>query len=274
MMKIAFIDLDGTLLRSDGTISPQDISLLDAMGKAGMVRVFATGRNLYSLRRAVSPDVPVDFLLFSSGAGIWDCAADNLIYQKHLDAELMHRVSRDLLERGLSFMVHDTVPENHHFTWYGTPRGDVLRRVNLYIPYARKGGMQVIPQQCSQILAILHPSQLPLLEDIAATFPEVSVIRATSPLDGFSVWMEVFPAGVSKGDTAAWLCRHLGIRRSETVSVGNDFNDVEMLRWTERSFVVANAPAELQDAYETTASNENSGVSVALRPLLEKVLSR
>ena len=71
------------------TASPADIALMSndltrlrylvELGRRGRLRVIATGRNLFSARKVLPPDFPVDYVLFSSGAGIMDWPAQRLL---------------------------------------------------------------------------------------------------------------------------------------------------------------------------------------------------
>lgn len=267
-MKIAFIDLDGTLLQPDGSISAVDRATLERAGEACIVRVAATGRSLYSLRKVITPADPLDYYVVSSGAGVWDCQNHRMCYTQHLDAGVMQQAAETLLQYKLPFMVHDPLPDNHFFQWFGSGEGDFARRLRLYGDFARPGVMPVQPAACSQLLAILHPEQGYLLQHVAQTLSRVKVIRATSPLDGASIWMELFPEGVSKGHTAKWLCKHVGVDQSQSLSIGNDYNDVDMLQWTALSYVVANAPRELHTQFNVTLPHTKNGVSAVLTPLL------
>ena len=90
------------------------------------------------------------------------------------------------------------------------------------------------------------------------------MVRTTSPLDGESVWIEIFPNHVSKGTTAAWLAERLGIEPYDTAAVGNDYNDLDLLGWAHRSYVVENAPEDLSPGSMAVASNDESGVAMAV----------
>ncbi len=89
--------------------------------------------------------------------------------------------------------------------------------------------------------------------------------QTTSPLDGKSTWIEIFPTTVSKSQTAAWLAAELQIDKRQIVSVGNDYNDLDLLEWTDCSYVVDNAPADLKNRFATVASHNNGGVAEAAR---------
>jgi len=72
-------DLDGTLFQRDRRPSPRNLRTLVKLGRRGRLRVIATGRNLFSARKVLPLDFPVDYLLFSSGAGIMDWPAQKLL---------------------------------------------------------------------------------------------------------------------------------------------------------------------------------------------------
>jgi hypothetical protein len=71
--------------------------------------------------------------------------------------------------------------------------------------------------------------------------------------------MEIFPESVSKGNGIDWLCNKLKIDSSETISVGNDYNDIDMLEYTAEKFIVSNAPDDLKERFPICKSNQESG---------------
>jgi len=101
------------------------------------------------------------------------------------------------------------------------------------------------------------------LDLIRAEMNDFNIIQTTSPLDGKSTWIEIFPTTVSKSQTAAWLAETLGIDRKAIVSVGNDYNDLDLLEWSPSSYVMDNAPADLKDRFTAVASNNEGGVAEA-----------
>jgi len=108
-------DLDGTLFQRDHKMSPRNLRTLVELGRRGTLRVIATGRNLFSARKVLPPDFPVDFVLFSSGAGVMDWPAQRLIRSVSMSAEEVARAFRALATRRLDFMVQRPIPDNHYF---------------------------------------------------------------------------------------------------------------------------------------------------------------
>jgi hydroxymethylpyrimidine pyrophosphatase-like HAD family hydrolase len=86
------------------------------------------------------------------------------------------------------------------------------------------------------------------------------------------MWIEVFPAGVSKGSAASWLEDRLGIRRHLTAAVGNDYNDGDLLDWAHTSYVVANAPEGFSPGSKVVATNDEGGVAMAVEHWLGTVV--
>ena len=117
----------------------------------------------------------------------------------------------------------------------------------------------------TQVLAVVPEQEASgIYEQVSRQLAGLSVVRATSPLDHQSLWIEVFPMGVSKSHGAAWLLHQLGMGPENVVAVGNDYNDLDLLQWAGKGFVVANAPVDLKSRFATVSSNNRSGVAAAI----------
>src|SRR6056297_272591 len=79
-------DFDGTIYTSGKTIHPHDLETLKNLKKNGFVRVIATGRSMQSLYRAVDSSFPVDYVIFSSGAGVLDLKRGKLLRRQVFSA--------------------------------------------------------------------------------------------------------------------------------------------------------------------------------------------
>ena len=137
----------------------------------------------------------------------------------------------------------------------------------MYGPYAEKltdNGRHF--GEATQVLVIEEAERgTEALMLVREKLPDFSVIQTTSPLDGKSTWIEIFPNGVSKSATADWLARELGVLPEDALSIGNDYNDLDLLDWAGASCVVANAPRELKERYPVVASNDEGGVAEAIK---------
>lgn len=262
-------DLDGTLFRTDQTISDKDRKALFMLGEEGVVRVAATGRSVFSLQRALTEKLPVDYLIFSTGTGIasWPEPLGNILRSKNMDAASTEYAAEFLESLGVDYMIHKPIPENHRFGYRLKNSGntDFLTRLDYYNRFCRpvNGSMRF---RSSQLLVIVPDSRGDaILETIRNGLKGFSVIRATSPFDGRTLWIEIFPPDTSKSDAAAWLAGYLEIGQENTVAVGNDYNDEDLLKWAGRGFIVENAPEDLKRSFFNIPSNMENGVSEAVR---------
>ncbi len=264
-------DLDGTLLNSDGIADKPNLDVLEYLGEHGVVRVIATGRSLYSVNKVIADVFPVDYIIFSSGAGIIRWSDKQIIHQRQLSQPETQNVINEFIELGLDFMVHDTIPHNHFFYYHtiSNHNHDFYRRIEIYKAFCSPyiSGVE-FPNGATQLLAVL-PNNPNLFNALSAKFPYLKIIRTTSPLDGDSIWMEVFPLDVSKAYGIRWLCSsEVLCEIKDTISIGNDFNDLDMLELTDISYVVSNAPVELRDCFKVVPSNDELGFSIAVNDAL------
>lgn len=272
MIRMVVTDLDGTLLRSDSKFNSEDLQTLNRLGDMGIIRVIATGRSPFSASAVLPDDFPIDFLLFSCGAGIIRWSDKSIIHTNHLSAEIVQYVIRLLVEMQADFMVHEPIPLNHCFLYHssGKLNSDFERRINLYKDYSQPliTGLP-FPGPASQVLAVL-PNDIERFNAISKMLSGVQVIRATSPLDGESIWLEIFPEGVSKSGGIKRLCEFLGgIRSTNLLALGNDYNDIDMLNLAGKAFVVSNAPSELKEKFMVVPANDEAGFSHAVKCALK-----
>ena len=269
MIKAVFTDLDRTLLKDNGTISEANLKAMKYLKENNIQLIIATGRNIISAKKILTNEHHFDYLMFSSGAGIIHWQTKEIIFENHINKENTKKTIDILLKFDVDFMVHDIIPENHKFYyWIHHSLPDFRRRIKLYNEFAKPLELDHSPIKATQLLAVLKQNEEDKFERIKNELGFVKVIRATSPLDNRSIWLEIFPQNISKGYTAKWLCNEFGIEKNETVGIGNDFNDVDLLEITHESYVVANAPDELKQQFKDVASNEDNGFAEVVKRVI------
>jgi hydroxymethylpyrimidine pyrophosphatase-like HAD family hydrolase len=255
--KMLVCDLDGTLLMRDQPFDPKDVQTLQSLGASGVVRAIATGRALATARKVISPEFPIDYLIFSSGAGILDWRSQALLVSHTLQPDETQLAVRAFIEHELDFMLHAPIPDQHMFQFRrtGKPNADFERRLARYARDGRMMEQSDTRVPASQLLAVspLADPREPF-ETLCRELPQLSVIRATSPLDGHSMWIEVFASSVSKSQAAGWIGHARGIESRTTWAIGNDYNDWDLLRWAGRAAVVPDAPAAMRAEFHVVSS--------------------
>jgi Cof subfamily protein (haloacid dehalogenase superfamily) len=261
-------DLDGTLLNSSHQLSERNLDTLQNLGEIGITRIIATGRSVFSAKNALPSDLPLDFLVFSSGSGIEDWDRKKLLKSCNLSREEVFLSYNLLIKKGIDFFVLDAVPNNHYCAYLkqNPYNPDFDSRLALYKEFAREiDRNHFIAGEACQLIGIAYG------EEAAATYQQIknsiedlNVVRSTSPIDGKSVWIEIYPREASKSNGLVYLSDMLHIEPEDTMVIGNDYNDLDMLRWTAHPFVVANAPVELRNEFPVVASNDDDGFSNAV----------
>jgi Cof subfamily protein (haloacid dehalogenase superfamily) len=270
-IKMVITDLDGTLLNNNREVSLDDMRSLFWLGENNITRVIATGRSFFSLKKVLKNNFPIDYLIFSSGAGVYDWKKQSLMHSQYLPDFEVKQISKILIENNVDFMIHEVIPENHKFVYHRTNKHnpDFERRINVYKDFAYKLNTETEKyDHACQIIAVF-PNNLDLFEKIQQKFNDIKIIRTTSPLDGNSIWMEIFPEKVSKAYGIDWLCNKLQVSQENTISVGNDYNDIDMLEYTAKKYVVNNSPEDLKERFPVCKSNQESGFSDAIDPYFD-----
>jgi Cof subfamily protein (haloacid dehalogenase superfamily) len=261
--RLAAIDLDGTLLRTDGTVSARSRAALRAARSAGIDVVLVTARSPRSVR-VIAADLELDGIaLCANGATVFDLDADVILRHRPLSVDVAHRVVRGL---------RDQVP-GIAFAWELELR---FGSEPLYESY-RDAARWPRPDDSyapSDALAWREP-----MTKLLARVPEsdlVAVLEAARELCGEDAavtltgdaFVEVMAAGVGKEVALAELARERGVPRVRVVAFGDQLTDAAMLRWAGLGVAVANATEfALEAADEVTASNDDDGVALVLERL-------
>ena len=258
---VFFTDFDGTIKpEGDARISPDDLRALSDMKAAGWTRAVATGRSLFGFAKAWQPGLELDWLIFSSGAGL--CAWSPMGPGPMLSGRLFSPAEAEAavkaaLALGYGFFAYAAPPDNHHFHYHmpqGPPAG-FLKRLDIFQAQSRlwptdglerlQGGETSLAG--GQMLIMTPEAEADRAEaEFRRLAPGLSVVRASSPFGDGCLWLEIFPPQVSKGRAAADLARRLGLDPALCAAAGNDYNDRDLLDWAGRPFITADAPAELR----------------------------
>jgi hydroxymethylpyrimidine pyrophosphatase-like HAD family hydrolase len=87
--------------------------------------------------------------------------------------------------------------------------------------------------------------------------------------------LDILPPGCSKGSAIERLAATLGIRREEIMAIGDNYNDVEMLKYAGQPVLMGNAPPELLHrarmcGWAVTATNDQDGLALAINGALQR----
>ncbi len=261
-IKILFSDFDGTLFSKSKSISETDIQILQQMGLLGIVRVIATGRSFFSIRKVIPETFPIDYIILSSGAGIMKWQTKQLLQISSISGELTDALCSLLIKSDMPFFVQNPLPENHVGYYYlnRNQNPDFKRRLNLYRNFMEPIEKRRPGQTASQFI-LIHRNEQEIKNLLKPFTSHLHLIKATSPLDHKTLWLEIFPSRISKASAAQWLMQYLNIRNEKSLAIGNDFNDLDLLHWASKAYVMPDSPKLLLDRFPVLTLNNGSVLS-------------
>lgn len=258
-------DLDGTVVRSDGTISARTVAALRAVEDAGLTLVLVTGRPPRWMAPVVEATGHRGLAICANGAIVYDLAAERVVEVRALAPALGADLVRDLRAAlpGVAFAA-ETVDgaettfarEPTYQSIFPNPQATVCDATELVRRPVAK-------------LLVRHPDAgLARLSEVATRVAGDRAVVTYSGSDGQAL-VEVSAAGVTKASTLERLAAERGVARDQVLAFGDAPNDVPMLTWAGRGVAVANAhPAVLAVADEVTADHDDDGVAQVLERLL------
>ncbi|WP_353050490.1 HAD-IIB family hydrolase [Cellulosimicrobium sp. Marseille-Q4280] len=290
--RLVATDLDGTLLRSDGSLSQRTRDALLAAEEAGVEIVFVTARPprwLAPLRDVVGGHGRVICL---GGAAVWDLATEQAIDVCGFDdvaaRELVADLRAGLPDVALALERVDGPTFDPGFRSAADDASDpagaatVVRRVEETLGGHDTDAGATVPRPVGKMLARLStappPPDAPATQPVVVTshqdetqehfFAQVREVvggRAHLAYSGAAGLAELLAPDITKDAALARWCDRLGIPAQDVWAFGDMPNDLPMLRWAGRSFAVANAhPDVLAAATDVTAANDDDGVAHAL----------
>lgn len=248
-------DLDGTLLRSDGTISTYTVSTLVRLHQAGCLVAFATARPRFVATHLLARfpfRVPV---IYSNGAIVSDSQGGPAVRRKTIDRQLAINIIRAVRARfptatlAIDY-VGDRTADPEWQPLGGRPVGSqLLWPIDDFALHYR-------PIYCIMIAGgwIDH-------HEVPAAWPVIS----TSSAHGL---IELSARGANKLAALHWLCRLNGLDLQEMIAFGDMPNDLDMLTGVGLGVAMANGHPDVKAAAGAHAlSNDEDGVARFLQSL-------
>ncbi|MFD5795294.1 HAD family hydrolase [Streptomyces diastatochromogenes] len=254
-------DLDGTLLRSDESISQRTREALAAATAAGAAHIVVTGRAAPWTRHILDDLGYEGLAVCAQGAQVYDAGAHRLLTSVTLD--------RQLAGVALAKIEAEVGP-----LYLAASRDGLDGEVLVGPGYTVTGALPATPfTDASDLWAaplnkiyIQHPTLS--ADELTEAARRAAGGFVTVAMAGEHI-VELLPLGLSKATGLSLAARRLGMKASDTIAFGDMPNDIPMFAWASRGVAMANAHEELRAvADEITTSNEEDGIAVVLERLL------
>jgi len=260
--RLIALDLDGTTLQRDGSMSAGVRQAVREVADAGVHVVIATGRAIGTTMPIVSHlGLEHGYVVCSNGGVILELDPEEPDGYRILEIvtfdpgpvlEMLRGSWPDAVaaveEIGFGFKVSAPFPD-----------GELVGEVRV-VPWARLSD--------SPATRVTFRSPTGTAEDFLALVERIG-LHGVSYAVGFTAWLDINPEGVSKASALETVRRRLCVDPAETTAVGDQRNDLEMLHWAARSVAMGNATDEVRAVADSvTLDVEQDGLVPVLKSLL------
>lgn len=262
MYKLIAIDMDGTLLKEDKSVSERTKNAIKAAKDKGVHVVIATGRPIDGVRRYLEELNMLgenDYVLSYNGGLVLKTKSREVISKISLtgsDLHYLHNLSKKLGVNIHAFSeIHGLItPKNSKYTEVEANINNIKISINDYSEI----------EDDHSIIKVMMIDEPEVLQKAVDNLPQevydkYTVVRSTP------YFLEFLNKAVNKGTGVELLAKHLGVKQDEIMTFGDAGNDLDMIVYAGMGVAMANAFDEVKEAANyITDSNEEDGVAKAI----------
>lgn len=264
--RLLAVDIDGTMLRSDGSLSPRVLDALARAVEAGIHVVPATGRPMAIASDVVEASGLDDFWIFANGAITRHLGRDELIrafwMERTVVIELFDRIRRRMPRARFAVEFATTMAYEAGFETVVPNEPPVPPSADLVAELER------VSEPIQKLLVFDDSIDLGRLWD-----------EVNAAADGLSVpsysglaFVELAPERITKATALELLARDLGLSVDDVGAVGDNHNDVTMLEWAGTGYAMGNAEPSIQASADIVLPpNDDDGVAVLIETMLDQL---
>lgn len=284
MYKFIAIDIDGTLLNSKGELSKKNCETIKRVVNSGVKVVLTSGRITNSVKEIAKMMSVDNYMICDNGASIYDINSDELVYAEYIDKPTVLDIVKTCIENNIYYMVFTTkeiiVKDLKHMALafykkrhnYGDEVSGAAKITYAdidYIENVKEKFIRIIV--CDQDRVVYNSIVKKLkkydsVELMAAPHISNKIINDGEKqiLLTYS-YVELLPKNTNKWIAIQKLTNKLNIKPEEVMAIGDNFNDIEMIKNAGLGVAMNNgSPVAKEVARVIAPSNDQDGVAVVL----------
>ncbi|HEV3208087.1 MAG TPA: Cof-type HAD-IIB family hydrolase [Terriglobales bacterium] len=273
-IRLLAVDIDGTLLNPEFQISPADMAALRRAHAEGVEVVVVTGRR-HTFALPIVQQLGFDMWIISSNGAITRSLAGESFHRDMLPAETCRRLCGAMREfRGNTVLTFDTDAKGAIVLERMNELSESIQRwleKNLqYIDFVIPIEDSLVSDPVQAMFCGPIARMQKALAALAASGldKDITVLRTEYAVRDLSI-VDVLNQGCSKGHALERWANFRGVPREQVMAIGDNYNDIEMLAFAGRPFIMGNAAPELRrDGWSVTLSNDQNGVAAAVEQVL------
>ena len=266
--RLLVVDIDGTLLGREGSVSTEDSEALANVRRAGVGVSLSTGRATRACLDIIKQLSLDGYHIFFDGALVYSPEQGKEVYAKPLDKGVVREAIKFARQNDIYLELYSAT---HYFVEWETWGTDIHRQFFELEPIV------------TDLTGVLEQERIIKLELMTSTPEEVDRARSfylhfhdrlhfsgvRTPAYPEVEFINVTDPGVSKGKALVALTTHLGIPLTEVMAIGDGTNDIPILSSVGLAVAMQNAPDEVKAvAHHTTLDVDHNGLAAAVKKFL------
>ncbi|MCD8021353.1 MAG: Cof-type HAD-IIB family hydrolase [Clostridiales bacterium] len=270
-MKLAAIDMDGTLLRTDCTISEYSKNIIEEACQNDIIIVPTSGRSFRNIKMLTKGICGMRYCICGNGSIVADMEEETILFNLKIAPETAFKIYEKVHElEGFVEIYSDTdtyVEKNVAHILYETNIGQYFCDSILSTPVPILSARLLLKRGLMGVnkyhIAFTDPAKTKKMAEFCGQMNDVQ-ITYPSPYN-----MEVFAKGCNKDSGISMLCNLCDISEEDTIAIGDSNNDIAMIQYAHLGITVENAiPEAKQAANIITKSNDEDGPAIVLKKIL------
>ena len=276
-IRLLALDIDGTLLNSQFTISAVDMSALRRAREAGIEVVLVTGRR-HDFAFPIAQQLGFDLWLISSNGAITRSLHGETFYRDMLPARICRQLCQAMVDfRGNTVLTFDKPGKGSIVLEHMNELENSIRRwleknmqyIEFVVPV--EDSLVIDPVQAMFCGPIARMHQALAALQGCHLVEDITILRTEYPIRDLSI-VDILNKDCSKGHALERWAAHRGIPREQVMAIGDNYNDIEMLAFAGYPVIMGNAAEDLRSrGWRVTLSNDQNGIAAALEPVLAGV---
>jgi len=273
-IRLLAVDIDGTLLNPQFEISPRDLEALRRAHQQGVEVILVTGRR-HTFALPIAQQLGFDFWLISSNGAITRSLAGETFHREMMPADTCRTLCGAMREfRGCTVLTFDTEEKGAIVLERMDELAGSIRRwleknmqfIDLVVPI--ESAITRDPVQAMFCGSLGHMQKALQALEACGLRDQITVLRTEYPGRDLSI-VDVLDGKCSKGRAVERWAASRGIPREQVMAIGDNYNDIEMLAFAGKPYIMGNASAELRrNGWTVTLPNDQSGVAAAIETAL------
>lgn len=271
--KMIVSDLDGTLLNDKKEIDDNTIYILNELHKKGIEIVIATGRNYYMAKKLIEPITNLNpVILSNNGSVVRQSHDDKVLSYNYLQPSFFEKIYNEGIKRNLNPFIHVDEYDNGYDLIY--EKEEFEKEYSGYIKrdYDRARLIKFDPLNTDKILSVCYFDEYTKLKDFGIEMTDPGYYNTIFNRNlGNLALLEFLHREGCKWSSLKNYAKHKNILPKDIIALGDDNNDLEMLKNAGMGIAMINGTEEIKKAAKIISKydNNNSGVYHELKELFE-----